>query len=170
MDTDRVFEYAEPTEASSEINRGSNRHNPNTEAARSVVCLILSSNLKIKDRNFLEAFDTAATKTLTELGGDVREAILYHVARIGGVNSEDVLKDPLRFADALEQIFSSGSTILEDKIIDSMCIHLGVPQLNLGGSFGQKIAILYSSSNEKRTGFLGRVNPTPSSSAIEQLG
>ena len=134
------------------------------------MCHILSSNLKIRDKHFLEAFDTAATKTLTELGGDVREAILYHVARIGGVNSEDVLKDPLKFADALQQIFSSGSTILEDKIIESMCTVLGIPQQNLGGSFGQKIAILYSSAYERKTGISSRVNSTPPSSALEQLG
>ncbi len=167
---DCVFEYAEPTGASSEINRGSNHDNPNAGAGRRVVCLILSSSLKIKDKHFLEAFDSAATKTLTELGGDVREAILYHVARIGGVNSDDVLKDPLRFADALEQIFSSGSTILEDKIIDSMCTDLGIAQLNLGGSFGQKIAMLYSSAYERKAGISSRVNPPPPSSALEQLG
>jgi hypothetical protein len=126
----------------------------------------LSTSLKIKDRRFLEAFDTAATRTLTELGGDVREAILYHVAKIGGVDSEDVLKDPLKFADALEQIFSSGSTILEDKIIESMCDHLGIPQMSIGGSFGQKIAILYSSTYERSSGISNKVNPVAHTSAL----
>lgn len=130
----------------------------------------MSTNLKIKDRQFLEAFDLATTKTLSELGGDVQEAILYHVAKIGGVDSEDVLKDPLKFAAALERIFSSGSTILEDKIIESMCNDLGIPSLDMGGSFGQKIVAVYSLANKKKNGILDKVNPLPSASALEHLG
>lgn len=103
------------------------------------------STLKIKDRDFLHAFEVAASKTLSELGEDVRTAILFHVSKIEGVKLEDSLKDPLQFAVGLEKIFSAGSTILEDKIIESMCSALGLERLDIGGAFDQKIAAVYES-------------------------
>lgn len=112
----------------------------------------MSAVLRIKDKHFLKAFDLAATKTLSELGTSVQTAILYHAGKIEGMNSCDLLKDPLKFADALEKIFSSGSSLLEDKILESMCNSLGIPQLNIGGSFDQKIAAVYAAAFAKKTG------------------
>ena len=119
----------------------------------------------IKDKHFLQAFDVAATKTLSELGHSVQIAILYHVGKIEGMESSDVLKDPLKFADALEKIFSSGSSLLEDKILESMCNNLGVPPLNIGGSFDQKIAAVYAAAFAKKSNGgkigLGSNSPSP---------
>jgi hypothetical protein len=112
----------------------------------------MASSVTIKDKHFLQVFDTAATKTLSELGNSVQTAILFHVGKIEGMNSSDVLKDPLKFADALEKIFSSGSSVLEDKILESMCTSLGIPPLNIGGTFDQKIAALYASAYAKKNG------------------
>jgi hypothetical protein len=113
--------------------------------------LMASTTLAIKDKHFLEVFDSAATKTLSELGSSVQTAILFHAGKIEGIDSSDVLKDPLKFGDAIEKIFSSGSSVLEDRIIDSMCTSLGIPPLNIGGTFEQKIAALYASAFAKKT-------------------
>ena len=103
-----------------------------------------SSNLNIKNKkHFLEAFKIAATKTLSELGDDVKVAILYHAGKIQGVQPQEALDDPIRFAVALEEIFSEGSSLLEDKMIELMCNNLGIPQINIGGAFDQKIAAVY---------------------------
>jgi hypothetical protein len=112
----------------------------------------MSSGLTLRNKRFLEAFDLAATKTLSELGDSARSAILYHAGKIEGMNTSDLMKDPLKFADALEKIFSSGSTVLEDKILESMCSNLGIPPVNIGGSFDQKIATVYASAFAKKNG------------------
>jgi hypothetical protein len=106
---------------------------------------ISQSELKIKDRDLLEAFELAASRTLSELGEDVRTAILFHISKIEGVKLEDTLKDPLQFAYALEKIFSAGSSILEDKIIETICRELGLARIDVGGTFEQKIAAVYES-------------------------
>lgn len=104
----------------------------------------------IRDKQFISAFDLSAKKTLSELGEDVLAAILYHAGKIQGVEASEALNDPIKFAASLEKIFSTGSAILEDKIIDSMCGYLGTP-LNIGGSFEQKIVALYNLVSEKRS-------------------
>lgn len=111
-----------------------------------------SSQLKIKDKDFLEAFDLAASRTLSELGEDVKTAILFHISKLEGVKSEDTLKDPLLFGVALEKIFSAGSSILEDKILEMTCNGLGLPRLDIGGTFDQKIAAVYESLYKRKAG------------------
>jgi hypothetical protein len=140
------------TEDSFEINSGVGSQDYKLEDE-----LPMSSPLKIKNKHFLKAFDLAATKTLSELGDSVQTAILYHAGKIEGMKSSEVLKDPLKFADALEKIFSSGSLVLENKILDSMCNSLGIPPLNIAGSFDQKIAAVYESALAKKTNNISKV-------------
>jgi hypothetical protein len=128
--------------------------------------LALSSEINMKTRQFFNSFDRAAKKTLSDLGESVQDAVIYHIGKVEGMNSSDVLKDPLKFAEALEKIFLSGATVLEDKIIGSMCKDLGVPLLEDGGNFEQKIAILYNLAFSKKIGSIKRESeknspPTP---------
>ncbi|MHB1907500.1 MAG: hypothetical protein ACYCQJ_01360 [Nitrososphaerales archaeon] len=107
---------------------------------------------EIKDPYFLQVFDRAATKTLSDLGESAQVAILFHMQKILGAQVADLMNDPLKFAKALEQMFSIGSTVLEDKIIASMCIDIGVPPIDSPGSFDQKITLVYRSFlNRKKT-------------------
>jgi hypothetical protein len=109
-----------------------------------------TTTLTIKDKHFLEVFDWAANEILSELGSSVRTAILFHASKIEGIDSSEILKDPLKFGDAIEKIFSSGSYVLEDKILESMCASLRIPPLNIGGTFEQKITSLYASASAKK--------------------
>lgn len=108
---------------------------------------------EIKDRYFLQVFDRAAIKTLSDLGESAQVSILFHMQKILGAQVRDLMNDPLKFAKALEQMFSIGSTVLEDKIIASMCYDIGVPLVDSSGSFDQKIILVYSSflDRKKRT-------------------
>jgi hypothetical protein len=107
--------------------------------------------MKIEDKQFLKAFDMAATRTLTELGESVQTAVLYHIGKIEGMSSSEVLQHPLKFAEALEKIFLSGSFVLEDKIIETMRSELRIRSLSIGGTFEQKIAALYASALSKKS-------------------
>ena len=115
-------------------------------------CHSISTEIRIKDRQFLKVFDEAAMKTLGDLGESVQTAVLYHIGKIEGMSPSAVLKNPLRFAEALQKIFLSGSSVLEDKIIESMCISLGISPLNIRGTFEQRIAALYTLAFSKKSG------------------
>lgn len=106
--------------------------------------------LEFKDTCFLEAFDRAASRTLYNLGESARVAILYHMQELLGKQASDFMKDPFQFMKALEEIFSVGSSLLEDHIITSMCTDLKIPPVRVAGSFDQKLELVYSSFIEKK--------------------
>ncbi len=54
---------------------------------------------------------------------------------------EEILHDPVRFSKLLEMIFSAGATIIENKIIESMCVELSLDSDLVGrGSFEERLA------------------------------
>ena len=116
----------------------------------------------IRNKQFLEAFGRATNKTLSDLGPSVRTAVLYHIGKIEGVDNDKILSDPRIFARALEKIFSTGSTIIENKIIEIMCSDLGIESNEGDRSFDQKISSMYGEvfQRKNRTA-LGR-SATPS--------
>lgn len=101
---------------------------------------------EFRDKDFLKAFEMVTKKTLSDLGESVQTAVLYHIKKIEGLDSTELFKDPLRFVKALRQIFSTGSSVIEDKIIESMCSLFGIPYPDIAESFDRKIASIYASA------------------------
>ena len=116
----------------------------------------------IRNKQFLEAFERATNKTLADLGPSVRTAVLYHIAKIEGVDNDKILSDPRIFARALEKIFSTGSTIIENKIIEIMCSELGIESNEGDGSFDQKISSMYGEVFQRKNRIVLGQFATPS--------
>ena len=90
------------------------------------------------------AFQSAALKVLSDFGPSVKTAVLFHLAKHQETSSvEETLSDPIRFSSALEAIFSQGATIIEDKIVESMCDTLGYEYEKTKGTFDEKLSRIY---------------------------
>ncbi|HZW57338.1 MAG TPA: hypothetical protein VFF30_13700 [Nitrososphaerales archaeon] len=99
------------------------------------------ANSEFTSRKIIEVFSNAALKTLLEFGPSVRTAVLYHMEKMQRLLVEEILHDPVRFSKLLEMIFSAGATIIENKIIESMCVELSLDSDLVGrGSFEERLA------------------------------
>lgn len=96
------------------------------------------------NRKVVRVFPHAALTALAALGPSIPEAVLFHLEKILGVPPEKVFEDPLKFASALETLFSSGSTLIEDKIIHIMCEELHVKFQDTRGTFEEKLTRNFS--------------------------
>jgi hypothetical protein len=107
-------------------------------------------SMAFTSRKINTAFSRAAMKTLLELGPSVPSSILYYLEQRLGVSSDQIFEDPIRFAKALEGIFSLGSPLIEDKILQHMCEELGIEHEKSAGTFEEKIHQIYESNESKR--------------------
>ena len=74
------------------------------------------------------------------------------MGKIEGLDSSQLFEDPLRFKRALHKILFTGSSIIEERIIESMISFFGTPPPSIGESFDQKISMIYSSFVQRKTG------------------
>ena len=105
----------------------------------------------LSEEQFNKAFEKAVTKTLLDLGTSVQTAVMFHLERIQGLSTSELLKDPNIFSAALQKIFANGSKILEEKVIQVMCRDLGIEYERTWGSFAQKLTVVQNAASDKRT-------------------
>ena len=97
------------------------------------------------------AFQSSALKILSEFGPSVKTAVLYHITRLQGKTSvEEALCDPIQFSAALETIFSQGAVVIEDKIIEAICVNLGFEYERTKGTFDEKLSRIYDLAYNSR--------------------
>ncbi|MHB8567143.1 MAG: hypothetical protein ACYC7D_11495 [Nitrososphaerales archaeon] len=107
-----------------------------------------------------EVFSRATRKVLEELGSGVPDAVLFHVEKMMNVSRSEIFEDPVRFAEALDKVFSVGAPIVEEKIIQLMCIELHIDYDQTHGNFQDKIATICAKDSSKRTFKLGALEQT----------
>ena len=107
---------------------------------------------RVLDRRRINvAFQTSALKVISEFGSSAKTSVFYHIGKMLGTSTvEDALCDPIQFSAALESIFSQGALVIEEKIIEGMCLSLGINYERTKGTFDEKLASIYELEQNKK--------------------
>ncbi len=108
----------------------------------------------VNDEQFGKAFEKAVSKALQEMGASVQTAVLYHLERVQGISATELMKNPEIFSDALQKIFATGTSIIEEKILQVMCRDLGVEYEKTQGTFVQKLQLIQRAASSRQTALL----------------
>jgi hypothetical protein len=79
-----------------------------------------------KEESFDEAFSAAVDEVFSSLGDSSREVVYWYVTRAPGLQKEDFAANIEAFAAALEAFFRSGSSVIEEMILQKLSSRTGI--------------------------------------------